>query len=662
MHIYWYYSRLKSMGPTEIFCRLKKLLWQISARILRKHWARSYSNDVSHTTRIVNIMERINFYGLSDLTQSDIPNEWRAGTISAAEKLLEHRYKCFGLEEKYLGMEINFNHEIKRDIDTPLEFAPWMDYRDTNQYGHFKYFWELGRFQHLVTLAKAYYLTGDKKYASEVAEQISSFVSQCPYLLGVQWIMPMETGLRLISITWIVVFLKDYLKNDVETCNLLEEIVVSHVDYTAKNFSVFSSANNHLIGELAGVFIAGLCFEGLDGMAGYKQKAYDMLCREITLQFHADGVNKEQTTHYHISCYNCFLLAGLLGKENGMEFPQEYWHTLEKGAEFICALSNNDNSGFNIGDSDDGKTVVLSETRPNQVQSLLATGAVLFNRGDFKTKAGNFDEMSLWLLGKTGKTAFDALYVVGNAAGSEKFEAGGYYILRSNGPANPKIVFDCGPLGMGAIAGHGHADSLSFLLYAYEREFFIDPGTYVFEAENPYRNYFRSTSAHNTITIDGFDQSEMRGPFLWGYKARSFVDEWVDNDEYVRITAWHDGFSILDDPVTHRRTVELNKKRGIVSINDSIKAKAEHEICQYFHLAPECEAVATERNHWKIANRGKTIVLIVDETFDCELVRGSEAPICGWASKGYDTKVPINTLVCRSSSKGNQCFSTTIVL
>jgi hypothetical protein len=345
-----------------------------------------------------------------------------------------------------------------------------------------------------------------------------------------------------------------------------------------------------------------------------------------------------------------------------MDFPSDYWKTLEKGADFIRAMAEDGNIVPSIGDSDDGKTIVLSETEPNQVQSLLATAAAIFKRGDFKVKAGRFDEMSFWLLGKTGKAVFDTLPVITKDAGSEKFEEGGYYILTGNAPAAPKVVFDCGPLGMGAIAGHGHADSLSFLLYAYGLEFLIDPGTYIFEAENPYRNYFRSTAAHNTITIDGRSQSEMKGAFLWGHKACSFVDEWIDNEEYARVTAWHNGYSVLDDPVIHRRTIELNKKRGIVRINDSIEARYEHEICQYFHLAPECEMTVTERNHWKIISGDKSIVLVTDKLFNCELVRGGEAPICGWASKSYDSKVPINTLVCRSSSKGNQLFSTTIML
>lgn len=662
MRVSWYYGRLKSMSLGEVFCRFKRLIWQISGRTLRRRWTFQWKDAVSGTARIIDLIDQVNFYGLADVRPNDIPEAWLTSTISAANKLLEHKYQCFNAKEAYLGKEINFNHELKRNIDTPLDFAPWLDYRNTGSYGHFKYFWELGRFQHLITLAKAYYLTVKKEYAVEVADQIKGFVRQCPYLLGVQWVMPMEVGLRLISIVWIVAFMKEYLKNDIETCTLIEEMVTSHIDYTAKNFSAFSSANNHLIGEAAGVFIASLCFEGLEGMTRYKKKTYDMLREEITRQFHYDGVNREQSTHYHVSCYNCFLLSALLGRQNGLEFPQEYWKTLEKAAEFIYALSNNDKSIFHIGDSDDGKTIVLSETIYNQIQSLLATAASLFKRNDFKAKAGHFDEMSLWLMGKAGKAAFNALDADTKTPASQRFEGGGYYILTSNGSANPKVVFDCGPLGFGSIAAHGHADSLSFILYAHEREFFIDPGTYVFEAENPYRNYFRSTTAHNTITIDGKDQSEMAGPFLWGHKAGSFIKEWIDTEESTKVTGEHDGYHRLKDPVTHRRTIELNKKESVIKISDFIEAQFTHEICQYFHLAPDCEVTQIEKNHWRISNRGETIELILDDRFESGVLKGSDEPICGWASRRYDNKVPISTLTAKCLLTSNECFLTRILL
>jgi hypothetical protein len=663
MNIIWYYRRLKSMCPGEVVWRVGRLGGQISARLLRKQRELRYKKSSANSRITPDVFEKLNFYGLTDTKPEDVPSSWYNNTVSAAEKLLQHRCNCLALGEIDLGEKINWNHEYKRNIDTPLLFGPWMDYRDTESYGDFKYFWELPRFQHLITLAKAYYLTGSEKYAKETANQIKTFIEQSPYLLGVNGIMPMEAAIRLISLSWITNLLKRYLRDDKETGSKIDYLIRSHTDYVARNFSLFSSANNHLVAELAGVFIASTCFPFIPKAEKYRRKTYKMLCREIINQFYADGVNKEQTTHYHIACYNCFLLAGLLGKENGMDFPSEYWETLEQGANFICAMMTSDNSIPNIGDCDDGKTVLLSETNLNHGQSLLSTAAVMFNRSDFKAKAGEFSEMSFWLLGKGGMEKFQLLPdAVSGSPRPVEFEEGGYYIFEAEGPVPFKLIFDSGPLGFGDIAAHGHADALSFVLYVAEKEFFIDPGTYTFVAKDPFRNHFRSTSAHNTLVVDELDQSEMTGPFLWTKKAQSSVEEFVTNEHHDRIVASHNGYSRQSDAVIHRRCLDINKELAIITIEDRIEAKNNHLVTQCFHFSPDCQIQIVEPNEWRINNGDTAIRLIVDQRLDCQVLKGSVNPIAGWSSRSYDRKTPAETLLCKCTIGPNDCLKATIKL
>lgn len=55
------------------------------------------------------------------------------------------------------------------------------------------------------------------------------------------------------------------------------------------------------------------------------------------------------------------------------------------------------------------------------------------------------------------------------------------------------MVFDCGLLGMEPLAGHGHADALSFALRAFGSDVLVDPGTYDYFSYPTWREYFRST-------------------------------------------------------------------------------------------------------------------------------------------------------------------------
>ena len=206
-------------------------------------------------------LDEIRFFALDKLSPPDVPRPWVDKTVAEAEKLLKHRYNYFALGETDLGENINWNREYKRGINTPLKFGPWMDYRCVESFGDFKYFWEVPRLQHLITLAKAYYLTGEKKYADEVMNQLSDFVTRCPYLRGVNWIMPMESGIRLISICWIVGFLKTFFHDEPRHLKIIEHIVKSHIHFIVNNYAAYSSANNHLIGEASAVFITCLCFK-----------------------------------------------------------------------------------------------------------------------------------------------------------------------------------------------------------------------------------------------------------------------------------------------------------------------------------------------------------------------------------------------------------------
>lgn len=659
MNVIWVYRRLRSMSIGEILWRVKCLGWQIWARINYKRWDRKYKRQQADSTRILEMLAKVNFYGLSDVKPDDVPNEWKQRTKDAADKLLKHNYQLFAVEHIDLGDEIDFNLELKNNIKTPLEFAPWMDYRNVSLYGDYKYYWELSRLQHLVTLAKSYHLTGDIKYASEVESQLLVFDKQNPYLQGVNWIMPMETAIRLVSLVWIVAFLRDYLENKQDVCGLLERLILSHVDYTAANYAAYSSANNHLIGEAAGVFIAALCFSDLKGMESHRKKAYDILCREIDLQHHKDGVNKEQAVHYQEFSINFFLYSGLLGRGNGIEFPESYWDILEKSIDFVCSISDGDCHVPHIGDGDDGKVLVLDASDHNETASLFSLASVLYGRGDFKAMGAGFDETSLWLLGSGAEKKFNEITSPSEGPGSKSFPEGGYYILKDD-KSKTRLIFDCGPLGFGSISAHGHADALSFILSFKHKDILIDPGTYIYMVSEEYRNYFRSTAAHNVLEIDGCDQSEMSGAFLWKHKAKACLTDWSEGDDKVKVSGWHDGYEVLNDPVVHRRSIEMDKKQKKVIVKDHVESGGSHTAVMRFHLSEACSLEQIENNVWRITNEDVVVTLTVDSKLRSKVLRGSTGPLCGWASKGYDLKHEINTIVCEGTFESNDLFTTEI--
>src|SRR5262249_20365766 len=149
-----------------------------------------------------------------------------------------------------------------------------------------------------------------------------------------------------------------------------------------------------------------------------------------------------------------------------------------------------------IGDADDGVLVRLDPARDfDPFRSLLATGAVLFERADLRLKAGKLDDKSRWLLGDAAESKFRALAASTEAATLPvrcQFPQGGYYILGSDFETRDevRIVADAGPLGYLSIAAHGHADALSFTLSAGGLPILVDPGTYAYHTDRQWRGYF----------------------------------------------------------------------------------------------------------------------------------------------------------------------------
>ena len=128
------------------------------------------------------------------------------------------------------------------------------------------------------------------------------------------------------------------------------------------------------------------------------------------------------------------------------------------------------------------------------------------------------------------------------------------------------IGIDHAPLGYGSIAAHAHADALSFQMFADGTRIFADPGTYIYHCDTESRNDFRRTSRHNTVCINGIDQSEMLGPFLWGRKAISTFEGFARTEDIDEVTASHDGYK----PVIHSRKFTFKKKEGILLIEDRL--------------------------------------------------------------------------------------------
>lgn len=577
--------------------------------------------------------------------------------LPRAQAILAGDFDVFALRGARLGFPPEWNRDPSTGVHAPLRFGKLLNYRDPALVGNIKYLWEPSRHLELVTLAQAHVATRDARFADGARTLLDSWFDQCPYPMGPHWSSSLEHAVRLInwSVAWQLLGRSGWLDAPEQTPlrrRWLGEIF-RHQAFISRHLSLYSSANNHLLGEYTGLFLAATTWPLWGESRAWLQRARAGLAREVLLQNAPDGVNLEQGLWYHHEVADMMLLCGLAARATGADFPTTYWQRLEDMLVFLASLISVSGNLPMIGDSDDAVMLRLSGASGfDPYRSLLATGAVLFGRSDFALKAGRFDDKSRWLLGETAAPQFERLRSQGLADPSaampprRAFGYGGYWVLGDRfGQADEvRLIADAGPLGYLSIAAHGHADALAFTLCVGGRELLIDPGTYAYHTAPAWRDYFKGTSAHNTVRVDELDQSESGGSFMWLRHANASLLEATFDDARDVWAACHDGYTRLDDPVRHTRRVAFDKTSREITVEDALECRGPHLVEIFWHFADNCVVLCLARS---VQVRCGPISLTL-EMPGCDwtpsLTIGRESPPLGWMSRSFDEKVPSPTV------------------
>ncbi len=592
--------------------------------------------------------------------------------IAAADRVLAGRFSFFDLDDCDLGDPPQWNRDPLTHRVAALNRATGIDYRDERIVGNIKYLWEANRHLHLPTLGQAFALTGDMRYAFGVQQQIDSWIAQCPPGRGANWASALELGIRLInwSLTWQLIgggrsrlfdapegaaFRERWLRSIYEQARMV-----------AGNLSRFSSANNHLIGEAAGVYVAASTWPMWPDMRDWGGRCREILEQECLKQNAPDGGNREQAFAYQTFVIDFLLLAGLAARARGEDFSPVYWRRLEVMIDFLASMTDGAGRLPMVGDADDGYVVKLAqESGFSAHRSQIATGAVLFERPDLAAKAGLADGKTITLLGVESGRRITRLRERGRAGfrPHQQFTEAGYYLLGSafETPDEVRVLVDAGPLGYLTLAAHGHADALSFLLTIGDREILIDPGTYAYHTEPGWRRYFRGTSAHNTVGIDGQDQSQQAGNFMWTDHARARCIEFDVGAGRQTFIGEHHGFERLEDPVVHRREIVFEPGARRIEVNDILRCAGRHVACRAWHFAEDCEVTPHGDGLKIVAGRTQVLMEPRQPLERVEVQRGGNASQGGWVSRGFGRKVPTTTVRWYSRVEGDTHLGTRLV-
>jgi hypothetical protein len=555
-----------------------------------------------------------------------------------------------------IGFDFDWHRDYRYGRQVERRFAGSLNIRDTDVVSDVKYVWEPSRHQHLSALAFA---TNGAERTDYIVRSIDSWLEANPYLEGVHWTSSLELAERLISWTLLYPRIAPLVARDADFRNRWLTSIYHHLQRISRKLSLHSSANNHLLGELVGLFVGASCFPFWPECTRWRSFAQQSLEREILLQIGSDGVNREQAISYHLFTLELLILAFLIGRNNDTPFSDGYAARVQGMAAFLDVIATAKGDLPWYGDSDDARGFVFSENESSFEVTMQLASLI-------------FDEPQ-WLRFRISPTAAaralvpDLLYRLGQSKDRdedspkrtcESFRDAGLACLRTH-DGNVQLAMDFGPLGFPAPAGHGHADALAIWLAIDNEYFLIDAGSYAYHSHPEWRTYFRSTAAHNTACIDGQDQSQMAGRFLWSAKANASLFRFESDDEQGIIEAEHDGYMRLTDPVTHRRKVSLDRNNGAVSIEDRFLCAGRHRVELFFHLHEETAIRRIGPGEAQLVWRARTIYLSSpDQNATWEIIHGSEAPKLGWRSRRFNQKQPIPTLRIQKEISGSTSIST----
>ena len=450
-----------------------------------------------------------------------------------------------------------------------------------------KWPWEIGRLQHLPAVASC--MEGAEpawraRAAGLIRGHIVDFIRSNPPGFGVQWLCPMDVGIRVANILVAVdlaraageQFSEDFLK--VVACTARD-----HARHIARNLEWGERlCSNHYLANIAGLLYVGAYLQNDGEGSEWLAFAGREMAHHIRTQFHPEGSNFEASSCYHrlsseMAIHSAALMLWISRNQperasrwwsgpvrsfhpspaapptprvlwpNGVAHPfdEDLQRRLWGMGRFTESILRPDGSIAQIGDNDSGRFMRLEmSSQPyadiDDHRHLVHASRALFGKA-FDTPGRESAWMSNWL--------GDAVLPVPPNSQAQHWPDFGLYVWRRNGFC---VTLRCGHVGQLGNGGHAHCDQLSITLATRDGPVIDDPGTGVYTPRPDVRNELRSSACHSTVLVPGHEQ----GTWLsgrWGLFAMRDLAKarMVSSDESGSTVEMFDGAELV------RRRVEI---------------------------------------------------------------------------------------------------------
>ncbi|MBN1579557.1 MAG: alginate lyase family protein [Anaerolineae bacterium] len=537
-----------------------------------------------------------------------------------------------------------------------------------------EWLWSLARHNFWATLARAYALTGDEKYACEFVSQLKDFVASWPMaphmaeadshmaFPGNAW-RSIEAGIRIYTV-WlpVMVYFRRSPSWDDEGWVCFLNALHDHAEFLCPHYSNHTHASNWLTMESTSLFQLGVMFPEFRRASEWKQLGYRRVMHEVRYQFDHHGVHIERTPIYHLVAAGAFLQAFRIATLNDIPVPPYMLPILEKSAEYLMLLLKPDLSLPMVGDADrntlldrradpslyEGMNLTTDPCDMNELRAFFRTMADLTGREDFRYLATCRQE---------GMPPAQKNYSLPDP---------GFHVLRTGWQDQDSYALVTGTqLERGESRAHSHFDAGHLELQVEGEDVLVDTGRFIYSnsAWHDWRDYFYSSQAHNTVGVDNHKMGDVPDTSSRIRCLRTFCHRFEPGPDVDLIEVSHNGYAFMEQPVFHLRRV-IWFKPGVWLIDDVLTGTGNHTYNLSFNFAPR-RLRADDRVPGAYIYHGDRVRMsllpLLRQGLQSRVLEGSLVPKGGWVSFGYAVKIPAPQLIYTRVGPAPARFLTALV-
>lgn len=574
-----------------------------------------------------------------------------AATLGAADEILQHRFNLLGsgpyvptaperpVYNDYTPIDWYLDPVSSLRFPQGIPHKEWDLLKMRPGNADVKLPWELARCQHWPVLGQAWRITGNSRYALEMLQQLEDFMAANPVGIGIHWTCTMDVALRALNWALGLALIRKCPDVDNTTLTTAYSHLFDHGTFIYNNLeNKYEVTSNHFLSNVVGLYYLASVFHDLPEAAVWNTFCRDALEREMQVQVLSDGADYESSIPYHRLVTELFLGAARLADFRKQPLSDDFRFRLKAMVDYMAAVLRPDGLMPQVGDADDGRLHILSgygAWQPQDPRHLFGPAALTLDEPAWLKHAGPDGawESAWWGFDIAGVSFADnelpdhaSLFPEAGIAISRR---GGQFLLVSNGIVGTK-----------GFGNHKHNDQLGFELHLDGNPLIVDPGSYVYTSDPDARNLFRSTRYHNTLSIDGEEQNELRPEWLFRlFEAAHAEHHHFHADETaVEYHGKHVGYERLHKgKVVHERRFRLLHGPRMLIISDLLDASGIHDLCWHFHLAPGITASIPQAGFCQIETMGQRYTLASLDGLEARL---SDV----WYSPAYGVRMPCRAM------------------